>query len=64
MFYTEPQGKYFNCTNSITQIDILNEDFNALNSDYTCTSSLSGVKANVGISFVWKQSTAKQQLNI
>lgn len=36
-----------------SQIDVLNEDFNATNSDYNNVPSLfSGVKANVGISFV------------
>ncbi len=36
-----------------SQIDVLNKDFNALNSDYNATPALfSGVKANVGISFV------------
>jgi hypothetical protein len=36
-----------------SQIDVLNEDFNALNSDYSSVPTLfSGVKANVGITFV------------
>lgn len=36
-----------------SQIDVLNKDFNATNSDYNNVPSLfSGVKANVGISFV------------
>ncbi|MFE3868271.1 zinc metalloprotease [Flavobacterium sp. LS2P90] len=36
-----------------SQIDVLNKDFNALNSDYSSVPALfSGVKANVGISFV------------
>lgn len=36
-----------------SQIDVLNKDFNALNSDYNSVPALfSGVKANVGISFV------------
>ncbi|HLF51383.1 zinc metalloprotease [Flavobacterium sp.] len=36
-----------------SQIDVLNEDFNATNSDFNQVPSLfSGVKANVGISFV------------
>jgi len=36
-----------------SQIDVLNDDFNATNSDYNNVPSLfSGVKANVGISFV------------
>ena len=36
-----------------SQIDVLNKDFNATNSDYDSVPSLfSGVKANVGISFV------------
>ena len=39
-----------------SQIDALNEDFNAANSDYNNVPSLfSGVKANVGISFVLDQ---------
>ena len=39
-----------------SQIDILNKDFNALNSDYNQVPALfSGVKANVGISFVLDQ---------
>lgn len=39
-----------------TQIDVLNKDFNALNSDYNSVPALfSGVKANVGISFVLDQ---------
>ena len=36
-----------------SQIDVLNKDFNALNSDYSSVPALfSGVKANVGITFV------------
>ena len=36
-----------------SQIDVLNKDFNALNSDFSSVPPLfSGVKANVGISFV------------
>jgi hypothetical protein len=36
-----------------SQIDILNEDFNALNADFNSVpAAFSGVKANVGISFV------------
>jgi hypothetical protein len=36
-----------------SQIDVLNEDFNALNSDYSSVPTLfSGVKANIGITFV------------
>lgn len=39
-----------------SQINILNEDFNALNSDYNQVPALfSGVKANVGITFVLDQ---------
>ena len=39
-----------------TQIDVLNKDFNALNTDYGNVPALfSGVKANVGISFVLDQ---------
>ena len=39
-----------------SQIDVLNKDFNALNSDYNSVPPLfSGVKANVGISFVLDQ---------
>ncbi|CAN1555447.1 Peptidase M43, pregnancy-associated plasma-A [Flavobacteriaceae bacterium] len=39
-----------------SQIDILNKDFNALNSDYNSVPALfSGVKANVGITFVLDQ---------
>jgi hypothetical protein len=39
-----------------SQIDVLNNDFNALNSDYNSVPSLfSGVKANVGITFVLDQ---------
>ncbi|KQO24838.1 peptidase M43 [Flavobacterium sp. Leaf82] len=39
-----------------TQIDVLNKDFNALNSDYNSVPTLfAGVKANVGISFVLDQ---------
>lgn len=39
-----------------SQIDVLNKDFNALNSDYNNVPALfSGVKANVGITFVLDQ---------
>ncbi|TBX65173.1 zinc metalloprotease [Flavobacterium silvisoli] len=39
-----------------SQIDVLNKDFNALNTDYNQVPALfSGVKANVGISFVLDQ---------
>ncbi|WP_166923780.1 zinc metalloprotease [Flavobacterium poyangense] len=39
-----------------SQIDVLNKDFNALNSDYGSVPALfAGVKANVGISFVLDQ---------
>jgi hypothetical protein len=39
-----------------SQIDILNQDFNALNSDFNqVPAAFSGVKANVGISFVLDQ---------
>jgi hypothetical protein len=39
-----------------SQIDVLNKDFNALNSDYNQVPALfAGVKANVGISFVLDQ---------
>lgn len=39
-----------------SQIDVLNKDYNALNSDFNLVPSLfSGVKANVGISFVLDQ---------
>jgi hypothetical protein len=39
-----------------SQIDVLNKDFNAQNSDYNSVPSLfSGVKANVGITFVLDQ---------
>ncbi|PXY39750.1 zinc metalloprotease [Flavobacterium cheongpyeongense] len=49
-----------------SQIDVLNKDFNALNSDYNSVPALfSGVKANVGITFVLDQvirkSTTKTQ---
>lgn len=49
-----------------SQIDVLNKDFNALNSDYSNVPALfSGVKANVGITFVLDQvirkSTTKTQ---
>jgi hypothetical protein len=47
-----------------SQIDVLNKDFNALNSDYNqVPSPFTGVKANVGISFVldavYRKSTTK-----
>jgi hypothetical protein len=39
-----------------SQIDVLNKDFNAANSDFNSVPALfSGVKANVGISFVLDQ---------
>ena len=39
-----------------SQIDVLNKDFNALNSDYSSVPNLfAGVKANVGITFVLDQ---------
>jgi len=39
-----------------SQIDVLNNDFNALNSDYNSVPALfSGVKANIGITFVLDQ---------
>jgi hypothetical protein len=39
-----------------SQIDVLNKDFNALNSDYNSVPALfSGVKANIGITFVLDQ---------
>ncbi|MNQ47173.1 Pregnancy-associated plasma protein-A [compost metagenome] len=39
-----------------SQIDVLNKDFNALNSDYNSVPALfAGVKANVGITFVLDQ---------
>lgn len=49
-----------------SQIDVLNKDFNALNSDYNSVPALfAGVKANVGITFVLDQvirkSTTKTQ---
>jgi Pregnancy-associated plasma protein-A len=43
-----------------SQIDVLNKDFNATNSDYNSVPALfSGVKANVGISFVLDQVVRK-----
>jgi hypothetical protein len=43
-----------------SQIDVLNDDFNALNSDYNSVPALfSGVKANVGITFVLDQVVRK-----
>ncbi|QDW22564.1 zinc metalloprotease [Flavobacterium sp. KBS0721] len=43
-----------------SQIDVLNKDFNALNSDYNSVPALfSGVKANVGISFVLEKINRK-----
>jgi hypothetical protein len=43
-----------------SQIDVLNKDFNALNSDYGSVPALfSGVKANVGITFVLDQVVRK-----
>jgi hypothetical protein len=39
-----------------SQIDVLNKDFNALNSDYNSVPAIfSGIKANVGITFVLDQ---------
>lgn len=48
-----------------SQIDVLNKDFNALNSDFNqVPTTFSGVKANVGISFVldavYRKSTTKK----
>ena len=44
-----------------SQIDVLNKDFNAQNTDYNQVPALfSGVKANVGISFVLDQVIRKQ----
>jgi hypothetical protein len=43
-----------------SQIDVLNKDFNALNSDYSSVPALfAGVKANVGITFVLDQVVRK-----
>jgi hypothetical protein len=43
-----------------SQIDVLNNDFNALNADYNSVPALfSGVKANVGITFVLDQVVRK-----
>jgi hypothetical protein len=43
-----------------SQIDVLNKDFNALNSDYNSVPAIfSGVKANIGISFVLDQVVRK-----
>lgn len=43
-----------------SQIDVLNADFNALNSDYNSVPALfSGVKANVGITFVLEKINRK-----
>jgi hypothetical protein len=43
-----------------SQIDVLNKDFNALNSDYNTVPALfTGVKANVGITFVLDQVVRK-----
>lgn len=43
-----------------SQIDVLNKDFNALNSDYNSVPALfSGIKANVGITFVLDQVVRK-----
>ncbi|KIC03282.1 peptidase M43 [Flavobacterium sp. JRM] len=43
-----------------TQIDVLNKDFNAANSDYNSVPALfAGVKANVGISFVLEKINRK-----
>lgn len=47
-----------------SQIDVLNKDFNAANSDFNNVPSLfSGVKANVGISFVLDQVIRKSTTN-
>jgi hypothetical protein len=47
-----------------SQIDVLNKDFNAANSDFSLVPSLfSGVKANVGISFVLEQVFRKSTTN-
>lgn len=44
-----------------SQIDVLNNDFNALNSDYNNVPELfAGVKANIGIKFVLDQIVRKQ----
>jgi hypothetical protein len=52
MYCTEQLRKYFISTNQ-SQIDVLNKDFNAANSDFNQVPTLfAGVKANVGISFV------------
>jgi Pregnancy-associated plasma protein-A len=46
-----------------SQIDVLNKDFNALNSDFGTSNPFNSVKANVGISFVldavYRKSTTK-----
>jgi hypothetical protein len=48
-----------------SQIDVLNEDFNATNSDYNSVPSLfSGVKANVGITFVLQNVVRKSTKTI
>jgi hypothetical protein len=59
MFYTEPRLK-ISTAQIQSQIDILNEDFNALNADFNSVpAAFSGVKANVGISFVLEASIVK-----
>lgn len=42
-----------------TQIDVLNKDFNALNSDFNNPTPYSAIKANVGITFVLDQVVRK-----
>jgi hypothetical protein len=49
MYCTEPQLRTFQTLKS--QIDVLNDDFNATNSDFNSVPALfSGVATNVGIS--------------
>jgi hypothetical protein len=38
-----------------SQIDVLNDDFNATNSDFNSVPAFSGVATNVGISFVLEE---------
>jgi hypothetical protein len=48
-----------------SQIKVLNEDFNALNSDYSSVPALfSGVKANVGITFVLQNVVRRSTLMV
>jgi hypothetical protein len=48
-----------------SQIDVLNEDFNATNSDYNSVPALfSGVKANIGITFVLQNVVRKSTKTI